>query len=146
MQKLRQFQFLTLAIKISFLFDFCTDVLLTRNFSLWYPYIILHGDGEHHQWLWDQVWFKSMASFAWGILNQNQKAFYLKAIKTNNEVVRPNNKNPKRQWTLKLNTCKLSAMLENAHHLVLISFNISYCIWLIERVSIVLFTIHWVKY
>ena len=28
MQKLRQFEFLTLAIKISFLFDFCTDVLL----------------------------------------------------------------------------------------------------------------------
>ena len=27
-QKLRQFEFLTLAIKISFLFDFCTDVLL----------------------------------------------------------------------------------------------------------------------
>ena len=86
-QKLRQFEFLTLAIKISFLFDFCTDVLLTRNFSLWYPYIILHGDGEHHQWLWDQVWFKSMASFAWDILNQNQKAFYLKAIKTNNKVI-----------------------------------------------------------
>ena len=28
-QKLRQFEFLTLAIKISFLFDFCTDVLLS---------------------------------------------------------------------------------------------------------------------
>ena len=27
-QKLRQFEFLTPAIKISFLFDFCTDVLL----------------------------------------------------------------------------------------------------------------------
>ena len=27
-QKLRQFEFLTLAIKISFLFDFCTDVFL----------------------------------------------------------------------------------------------------------------------
>ena len=27
-QNLRQFEFLTLAIKISFLFDFCTDVLL----------------------------------------------------------------------------------------------------------------------
>ena len=27
-QKLRQFEFLTLAKKISFLFDFCTDVLL----------------------------------------------------------------------------------------------------------------------
>ena len=29
MQKLRQFESLTLAIKISFLFDFCTDVLLS---------------------------------------------------------------------------------------------------------------------
>ena len=28
-QKLKQFEYLTLAIKISFLFDFCTDVLLT---------------------------------------------------------------------------------------------------------------------
>ena len=28
-QKLRQFEFLTLAIKMSFLFDFCTDVLLS---------------------------------------------------------------------------------------------------------------------
>ena len=28
-KKLRQFEFLTLAIKISFLFDFCTDVLLS---------------------------------------------------------------------------------------------------------------------
>ena len=28
-QKLRQFEFLTHAIKISFLFDFCTDVLLS---------------------------------------------------------------------------------------------------------------------
>ena len=27
-QKLRQFEFLTLAINISFLFDFCTDVFL----------------------------------------------------------------------------------------------------------------------
>ena len=32
-EKLRQFEFLTLAIKISFLFDFCTDVLLTVNIS-----------------------------------------------------------------------------------------------------------------
>ena len=31
MQKLRQFEFLTLAIKISFLFDFCTDVLLNAT-------------------------------------------------------------------------------------------------------------------
>ena len=31
-QKLRQFEFLTLAIKISFLFDFCTDVLLIKLF------------------------------------------------------------------------------------------------------------------
>ena len=30
-QKLRQFEFLTLAIKISFLFDFCTDVLLNAT-------------------------------------------------------------------------------------------------------------------
>ena len=30
-QKLRQFDFLTLAIKISFLFDFCTNVLLTQK-------------------------------------------------------------------------------------------------------------------
>ena len=29
MQNLRQFEFLTLEIKIPFLFDFCTDVLLT---------------------------------------------------------------------------------------------------------------------
>ena len=29
--------------------------------------------------------------------------------------VRPKNNNPKRKWTLKLNTCKLSAMQENAH-------------------------------
>ena len=28
MQNLRQFEFLTFAIKISFLFDFCADVLL----------------------------------------------------------------------------------------------------------------------
>ena len=31
MQKLRQFEFLTLAIKISFLFNFCTDVLLSKD-------------------------------------------------------------------------------------------------------------------
>ena len=31
MQKLRQFEFLTLAIKISFLYDFCTDVLLIEQ-------------------------------------------------------------------------------------------------------------------
>ena len=30
MQKLRQFEFLTLAIKMSFLFDFCMDVLLRK--------------------------------------------------------------------------------------------------------------------
>ena len=30
-QKLRQFEFLTLAIKISFLFNFCTDVLLSKD-------------------------------------------------------------------------------------------------------------------
>ena len=33
MQNLRQFEFLTLAIKISFLFDFCTDVLLKVSFN-----------------------------------------------------------------------------------------------------------------
>ena len=32
-QNLRQFEFLTLAIKISFLFDFCTDVLLKDSTS-----------------------------------------------------------------------------------------------------------------
>ena len=35
-QKLRQFEFLALAIKISFLFDFCTDVLLTGSISKCY--------------------------------------------------------------------------------------------------------------
>ena len=35
-QKLRQFEFLALAIKISFLFDFCTDVLLTGSISRCY--------------------------------------------------------------------------------------------------------------
>ena len=30
-QNFRQFEFLTLAIKISFLFDFCTDVLLINR-------------------------------------------------------------------------------------------------------------------
>ena len=34
-QKLRQFEFLTLAIKISFLFDFCTDVLLRVVSYIW---------------------------------------------------------------------------------------------------------------
>ena len=32
-QKLREFELLTLAIKISFLFDFCTDVLLRLGLS-----------------------------------------------------------------------------------------------------------------
>ena len=34
MKKLRQFEFLTLAIKISFLFDFCVDVLLIMNYVI----------------------------------------------------------------------------------------------------------------
>ena len=33
-QNLRQFEFLTLAIKISFLFDYCTDVLLKETLLL----------------------------------------------------------------------------------------------------------------
>ena len=37
-QNLRQFEFLTLAIKISLLFDFCTDILLT-----YYAYIMPNG-------------------------------------------------------------------------------------------------------
>ena len=42
-QNLRQFEFLTLAIKISFLFDFCTDVLLRLGLSYESPskYIFL---------------------------------------------------------------------------------------------------------
>ena len=36
-QKLRQFEFLTLAIKISFLFDFCTDVFL--NVTVLYYFV-----------------------------------------------------------------------------------------------------------
>ena len=36
-QKLRQFEFLTLAIKISFMFDFCTDVVLI---SIFFPFVI----------------------------------------------------------------------------------------------------------
>ena len=90
-----------------------------------YYFMALHGDGEHHQWLWDQVWFQSMVSFAWGLLNQNQsllRAFYLKG------PVWPKNNNPKRQWTLKLKTCKLSNMKENAHHQVLIGFKLLHLI------------------
>ena len=71
------------------------DQVFINTATLWglnqnYYFMTLHGDGEHHQWLWDKVWFKSMASFAWGLLNQNQsllRAFYLKDIKTNKKVI-----------------------------------------------------------
>ena len=41
---------------------------------------------------------------------------------------RPKNNNPKRQWTLKLNTCKLSDMQENVHDQVLIGFKLLHLI------------------
>ena len=64
--------------------------------------------------------------FAWGLLNQTRvfwKLFIWEQLKLTTMLpqglVRPKNNNPKRKWTLKLNTCKLSVMQGNAHKWVI---------------------------
>ena len=71
------------------------DQVFTNTATSWglhenYYFMALHGDGEHHQWLWDQMWFKSMPSFCLRSFKPNLsilKALYLGAIKTNNKVI-----------------------------------------------------------
>ena len=117
------------------------DQVFINTATLWglnqnYYFMALHGDGEHHQWLWDKVWFKSMASFSSGLLDPKPESFEGFLLKRHKNQQKGYHRGlsdlrtitQKRQWTLKLNTCKLSDMQENVHHQVLIGFKLLHLI------------------